>query len=769
MFNLERAIAAWRRQYHYRGRFLREDLDELERHLRDHIAHLQDEELSPQQAFVEASRAVGEATSAKAEYRKVFWPKIKRKGRVLPELRWRLAMLKNYFKIAIRNAKRHKGYAFLNIFGLAVGIACFLLMALYVQHEISYDRHFVHADRIYRVTLHETNTQQSESRAFTPPALAPTLKRDFSAVEQAVRFGLASETLVVEEHRLSDVTLSWGDSTVFEVFSFSFLAGDPRTALTQPNSAVLTRSLAQKLFNTTDVLGQRIQVPDRRFVDELTVTGIIEDIPENTHFSFDLIAPRAAVLPPGMRSTADDQWWFYGEYTYLLLLEPAEEAATQLAAQLPLLSEQYLSDREGISIQFALQPVTSIHLHSHLDNEIQANNRAGQVYLFGFVGLLVLFIACINFMNMATARATRRAREIGVRKVVGAQRRQLIGQFLAESLVLVGVATGLALGLTYLGLPVLRHFADISLPVRGPVLRWLLMGMPFLVFGVGVLAGSYPAFVLTAFRPVTVLKQHGLIRTNRDAIVRKGLVVTQFLSSVALIIGTGVVYQQTTFMQEADPGFDKNHLVVLPIPDALRDSYDPETVRQVLTQHAGIQDVGFSRFVPTENIFANGSPIPEGGEREISVYWHISDTRYTNTLGLRLVEGRDFSNLLASDTTAGSRAFIVNETAVKRFGWQDPIGKALLNPFNQEPMGQVIGVVADFHLTSLQQEIEPLVYVLGTEGRSFRRVVVQLQPGATSDALPFIESQWATLMPDQPFSYFFLDESYNALYHAEIR
>ena len=675
-------------------------------------------------------------------------------------------MLENYLKIALRNLRKHKGYAFLNIVGLAVGLACCLLIVFFVQDELSYDRHFPDVERIYRVTLSETGGDRALHRAVTPPALAPTLKREFAEVQQAVRFGRAGGRMFrIGGGTYHDVPFSFADSNFFEVFGLPFVLGDPATAFKEPNSIILTQTAAQTYFGDADPLGQRIIAPERFEHSELVVTGVIEDIPSNTHFSFDLLINRAGYIWRGSRVT-DDQWWLYGEYTYILLSDAPGDQAAALEQKLPILREKYLSERTGVQFGFHPQPVTRIHLYSHLEAEYEPNSDAVYVYIFSGVALLILLIACINFMNLATARATQRAREVGVRKVAGARRGQLVGQFLSESVLLAGAASALALGLAWMALPLFNHLAGKDLAVQGAAMAWLWLLIPGLALLVGLLAGSYPAFFLSAFQPASVLKGGtgaGSVWARR---VRRGLVVAQFACSIVLLIGTAVIYHQWTYMQQADLGFDKDHVVVLPYR-SIDASFAPETIKQELLRHPGVERVSMSRFIPTGVAFSSGSAIPEGLDYEVPVYWRGIDVDYIATLGLQVIAGRSLSDRLASDTVGERGAFLVNETAARQFGWTEPLGKALLSPNSRAEMGRVIGVVKDFHMTSLHEEIQPLVYYPAERG--YRHLVVRFNPGQVQETMAFLKQQWSTFAPGQPFTYFFLDENYDALYRFEQR
>ncbi len=766
MFDLDKAIASWRRSFRYRRVFFEDDLEELERHVRDHATWLVEQGVEEKEAFRKAVQSVGDFGAMETEYRKVFWAKLKHRRSLLREIVWGARMFSNYLKVALRHVRKHTGYALLNVFGLAVGLACCLLIVFFVQDELSYDRHLPGVERLYRVTLSETGDDRALHRAVTPPALAPTLKREFAEVEQAVRFGKNNAAMFRIKGRVfHDVTFSFADSNFFEVFRLPFILGDPATAFQQLNSVILTETAAKTYFGDADPLGQRVIGPERFGHSELVVTGVIEDIPSNTHFSFDLMLNRAGFLWPRSRIT-DDQWWLYGEYTYVLLADAPGDQAAALAQKLPILPEKYLTERSGVQFGFHLQPVTRIHLYSHLEAEYQPNSHAVYIYLFSAVALLILLIACINFMNLATARATQRAREVGVRKVAGARRGQLVGQFLSESMLLAGAASVLALGLAWAALPLFNHLAGKDLALSGAALAWVWLLIPGLALLVGLLAGSYPAFFLSAFQPASVLKGGtgaGSVWARR---MRRGLVVAQFAFSIILLIGTAVIYTQWRYMQQADLGFDKEHVVVLPYR-SIDASFAPATIKQELLRHPGIERVSMSRFIPTGVTFSSGSPIPEGLDYEVPVYWRGIDVDYPATLGLELIEGRGLSDRLASDTVGERGAFLINEAAARQFGWTEPLGKALLSPISRAEMGHVIGVVKDFHVTSLHEEIKPLVYY--PMERGYRHLIARLGPGQVPETMAFLEEQWSTFAPGRPFNYFFLDENYDALYHFEQR
>ncbi len=448
MFDLEKAIAAWRHQFQYSRFFHRKDLDELERHIRDQVQYLVGRGWSEQAAFGEAIREMGGLPDAEAEYRKVYWLKLQRNRALIRELFWGFVMLKNYLKIALRNLRKHKGYSMINITGLAVGLAYCLLIFLYVQDELSYDRYHEKADRIYRLVSDLKTPDRTFQFAVTPPDMAPTLRRDFPEIQNTVRFQpIGGGLYQYGDKRFRENRVFRADSSIFDVFNFPLLQGDPKTALREPFSMVITEVIAQKYCGDEDPMGKTVSV---LCIDQpYTVTGVLAEVPTHSHFTFDILVSyttREFLYPQ-----ASHQWFNFGFYTYLLLPEDYDPA--RLEAQLPDFVERNIGEvqrQAGQSHTLFLQPLTEIYLRSDREAEAGSNGHLSYVYIFSAIALFILLIACINFMNLATARSAARAREVGMRKVVGAQRWQLAGQFLGESILFTGFAFLLTL-LLYLG------------------------------------------------------------------------------------------------------------------------------------------------------------------------------------------------------------------------------------------------------------------------------------------------------------------------------
>ncbi len=471
-------------------------------------------------------------------------------------------MFQNYLKIALRNIFKQKVFSAINILGLSLGVTCFILILLFIQDELSYDRYHANANRIYRVTEVIAPSEHSSSLPFSAP---PTLVNDFPGmIEHAVRFfNMQAPTLTLEsseEHRFNEPRFFFVDSMVFEVFSFPFVKGDPETALQEPYSVVITEPMARKYFGNKDPIGRTLRFEGQH---DLKVTAVLEPVSENSHFQFDFLASFSTVT--GIQNGVEPKGWNWNPcWTYLLLTEGTNPEA--LEDKLPSFVDKHFPDNIRERTSLHLQPLTDIHLHSHLDYEINPNNNVAYVYIFSIIATLILLIACINYMNLATARSAKRAREVGMRKVLGAERSQLIWQFLGESFLMSLIAVALSLPMVDFSLPILNAFLDKSLQLDlfgNRLLLWSLLGTMGLV---GFVAGIYPSFILSSFRPIQVLKgKLNLGGFDWTVNLRKGLVVTQFSISIFLIIGTLIAKNQLNFLQHENLGFDQEQVVMINI------------------------------------------------------------------------------------------------------------------------------------------------------------------------------------------------------------
>lgn len=678
-------------------------------------------------------------------------------------------MFKNYIKIAFRNLRRHKGYSFINIAGLAIGMVCCILILLYIQDELSYDRYPEYADQIYRLVLDvDTPNRGSIRNARTPPPWAPALADDYPEVESYVRFKtpLVSWLIGYEEgeKRFHESGFYFSDHTVFDFFNLHLMRGDPKTALRDPRTVVITETMAKKYFGDEDPMGKILRA-DNTY--DFRITGIMQDVPKRSHIRFDFLASfeSLSVFPiyGGTEyATFQRTGLFPDVYTYLRLKK--DYPPVEFEKKMPDFLDKYLRDqiaRLNLRVKPYLQPLTRIHLHSHLEAELRANSDISYIYIFSAIALFVLLIACINFMNLATAYSTNRAQEVGMRKVAGAYRIQLISQFLGESIFLAFLALGLALVLAQLLMPIFNSFSGKELVLTFGD-SWVVLGIIAIVLFVGVVSGGYPAFFLSTFQPITVFK--GSYKGSAtNSLLRKILVWFQFTLSILFIISTIVAYKQMNYIQIKHLGFDKEQVVVIPLGDPrARQIY--LSYKNLILQNPDVLSTTASSSLPGGLI--NGLLIrlegaPEG--EEINIEQIMVDHDFINTLGIELVEGRDFSVSFSTDTMS---AFILNETAIRQFGWeQNPLGRQMA--IGNWKQGKVIGIVKDFHVKSLHQRIEPLLIHIAPNPDALHYFAIRIRPNNISRILRFMEETWYQVYPHDPFIYSFLDEDFDSLYRAE--
>lgn len=669
-------------------------------------------------------------------------------------------MFKNHITVAIRTLLRHKVYSFVNISGLAVGIACCMLIMLFVQDELSYDKFHKNADQIYRVLWDARYGDNEWTTPYVSVPISETLKERFPEVVHSTRLRRESQTVLRESNYVIEKNFYYAESSFFDIFTVAFIAGDPTTALNAPNAVILTEQSAQRYFPNHNPMGQTLELNDGK---SLQVTGVVKAFPPQSHFRFDFLAP-LKTLPIIERRKSD--WGSATVYTYLMLKDgaSASELQTKFTAYV---REQILSKKPpmpGYHTNYLIQPLTDIHLYSNLRYEITSNSNIMYIYIFSLIAIFVLLLACINFVNLSTARSSTRAREVGVRKVLGSHRSQLIRQFFSESTICVAFASILAIGMCELGLPLLNSLANKHLTMGSLIAPHVLIGLFALIIIVGLLSGMYPALYLSSFWPVTALK--GYISSGKTYL-RNGLVIAQFCISISLLIGTLVVRDQIHFAQNKHLGFDKEHVLILQgIPRTqqttpkrvfqnlitFRDQF--ETLPQVATAslNTGVPGRTFdsTRFKPEQ---------PANYE-ETSITYTMADEKYVQALNIEIVEGRNFSPTEhATDVTA----FLVNQSAVKALGWQNALGKKLSIGGRME--GPIIGVVSDFHIGSLKQEIKPLVLPYLRWFPMY--LAIRLHPGNVAEAISAVEETWKKLAPNQPFSYTFLDQDYARLYNRE--
>lgn len=679
-------------------------------------------------------------------------------------------MFTNYLKITLRNLRRNKAYSFINIAGLALGMACCVLILLFVQEELSYDQFHEQKENIFRIHIawHNPQTGETSENAINPYRLAEALRTDFPELPQVVRLFPQGRTLIRHgDKRFNENGFYYVDPSIFEAFSLQLLDGDPATALREPYTVVITKEIARKYFGDENPIGQSLTHDN----DELKITGVMAELPRHSHFHCDFLASMAVAQQEFSRIVLEN-WGEMTVYTYISL--PAGMSPAELEGRLVPFVKKHIPDYAA-AVRLVLMPLTDIHLHSHTSGELEANGDIIYVYAFTAIAFFILLIACINFMNLATARSAKRAREVGMRKVLGAVAVQLRRQFLGESLCFALLALLLALLLVQLVLPAFNGFVDRELALDLTQNWVMLASLLAITLFVGLVAGSYPAFVLSAFEPVQVMKG-AAGKNSRGAMLRKTLVTLQFAISIFLIVVTAIVYRQLQYARDIKLGFNKEHVVAISnLPSSIMGDHFAQ-FRSELMQNSGVVRVAASSRVPPgrlgSNIGTRPEGVPEAQRQGMQTVW--TDFDFIELLGLELAAGRSFSRAFATDATS---AFILNEAAVKAIGWtpETAIGKSFgsseIVDWNQgqwiERNGQVIGVLRDFHFESLHDEIVPTVYFVAPY--MAWNAVVRIRPENIASTMKFLESKWEEFNPGQPFEYRFLDEAFEALYRREKR
>ena len=665
-------------------------------------------------------------------------------------------MIKNYFFSALRSIRRHKIYSFINISGLAVGLACCILVSLYVGYELSYDRFHEKAGRIYRVAqvIHIDDRQDKALPA--SPLLAETLLNDFPEVEAAAMVDNYSSALVrIDDRTYKEKSIYAADPAFFEVFSFKLLEGDEATVLSESNRILLTPTLSDRYFGEEDPMGRTLRINNTPF----TVVGIIEDPPKNSHIHFEAITSICTYKEFKRRE------WFLGFCTVYIVLREGIHP-DELEAKFPAFVRHYYYQDGSVSNIFKnwelyLQPLTWIHLHSDVDiGELEPNGNAAYVGIFGVIAVFILVIACINFINLTTARAAYRAKEVGVRKVVGSRHSQLVCQFLGESVFLSLLAMVLGLGIMWILHPWYRTLVGVDpIPLFiGDPRIWL--GLLGLALAVGLAAGLYPAFYLSAFRPGTSLKGAGfssLRNGKRSVFLGRGLVVFQFMISIILLIGTGFVYRQLTYVQNKRLGYDREHVLVVKNLYHLKNR--ASTFQGKLSSFPLIKHISITHHLPGHDLTKQAVK-PEGFPAGVVLELIRCDYNLQDVLKFEMAAGRFFSREFSSD----DRAIIINEETARQLGWSNPLGKSI-RVSNRN--NTVIGVVRDFHFESLHVKIKKMGILLNTSPSGY--AVVRFQGEKMKEVLTYVEKTWDSLSPPVPFEYSFLDDDYNNLYMVEMK
>jgi putative ABC transport system permease protein len=679
-------------------------------------------------------------------------------------------MLRNYLKIALRNFRKYKAISFINLFGLTVGLTCCLLILAYILNELSYDKFQPAAGRTYRFSrsFHNDQGVQSLHLGAIAPPFGPYLKNEFPEIEKMTRLLPNGNTsFVYDDKKFYESKVFFADENLGDVFKVDVLKGNIKTALEQPYSVMITDELAKKYFGADDPMNKLVKLDNNL---PCKVAGVFKPFPSNTHLHADVLISFNTLKDSAVYGEKNLQtnWGNNSFLTYVVL--PKGYDYKKLEAKFPAFIDKYYhfpKEPAGFvgskTTHLYLTPLTDIHLRSHLDYEVEENGDIKRVYIFSIVALFILLIACINYMNLSTARSVLRAKEIGIRKAVGAERKEIILQFLSESVLLTWVAILLAFGLTALLLPWLNKLSGTDLST-GLLLRWEVLLPLFLTpFAVGILSGLYPALFMSSFQPVRVLK--GLFIVNGNLSLRKALVVAQFAISIVLIISTAIVFKQLRYMQEKSLGFNKDQVITMFNTAAFGNNF--ESFRTELLQTPGVKEVGRSSRVPSGRLLdAMGVGVPSGDTMkmlQLDVKYLSVDYNFIPTYGLAFASGRNFSNAYATD----SANFVINQSAASAIGFKSP-QEAIDKPISYGGQkGKIIGVVNDFHFESLHQKIPALIMVVLP--RQYGRISVKLAGGSVANALASVEKTWKKFLPEVPYDYNFIDEKFAKLYESEQR
>jgi putative ABC transport system permease protein len=670
-------------------------------------------------------------------------------------------MFKNYLKTAFRNLQKNKGFTAINILGLSVGLTTCLLIVYYVVDEWSYDRYNTKAARIYRVDLEIKYGGRDASYAEVEPPMGDALKNNFPEIEKVVRLRPAAYSFSGKfdvkkgNENIRENNIIFTESALFSVFTFPMIQGNPSTALNAPYTAVISESAARKYFNTTQVLGKVLTIND---TTNYSITGIIKDIPKQSHFIYDLFLS-SSTLPE-----FQDHNWNNGGWSTYVLVKP-ETNVKNLEDRIQELANKHsdpVVTKNGNFERHSLTPLLSIHLQSDREQELGHNGSIQYVYIFSSIALFILLIACVNFMNLSTARSANRAREVGVRKVLGSERKYLVAQFLTESIMVTFAATVIAVFLSRVSMPLFNQISGKDLVINLSSITWLLPSLIGVVLIIGFLAGFYPAFYLSGFQPIDVLK--GKIAAGFKAgFLRSFLVVFQFSVSIFLIVGTLVIYNQLHYIHTKSLGYDRNQVLIINNVNGL--GRQARILNQEIRQIPDVVNTTLSSYLPTgedRNLTAL-FPDPDIDLKKavLTEFWPV-DENYINTLGIQIVMGRNFSNQMASD----SSAIIVNQAYARLLGVKELLNKDIYRDSYGVQRFHIVGVIKDFHFNSLRENISPLVLTYGEDPGALS---VKVKTTHLTALLGKIENKWKTMSPNQQFSYSFMDQDFDAAYRSEQR
>ena len=678
-------------------------------------------------------------------------------------------MIKSYFRIAFRNLVKNKGMFAINVGGLALGVATCIIIMLFVVDELSFDRYNEKSDSIVRIVLKGKMNGEVIKESSTPAPVAPTLKSEFPEVIDVTRLkAIWSSKITYKNNTYRNSKLAFVDPNFFEVFTLPFVHGDPRTALKEPNTIVITEEVALKYFGHEDPMNKILDFNEEG--EQYKVTGVMKKVPTNSHFHFDLFASTA-----GVKDSKDNDWMQSRYFNYVVLAEGANIA--EFESKLPAIVTKYMGPQieqigmtyekfkaNGNNIGLYVQPLTDIHLYSDCNNELEAKGDIKSVYIFGAVAAFMLLIACINFMNLSTAAATKRSKEVGVKKVLGSLKSQLVQQFLTESFLATSAAMIVGVCLVVLALPIFNYLSGKELEASFMLNPSVLIALASLLVFISVAAGSYPAFFLSSFAPISALKSK-IKNGGGSKGVRSILVVFQFVISVCLIVAIIIVQQQMTFIQNKEVGYNKDRMLVLRESHLLEKN--EEAFKNQLLADSRVESVTMSAYIPAGPTDTDMRGTFRGEQKEEvrrTVLYNI-DPQYIPTMGMQIVTGRNFSEKFGNE----SENIIINETAARIFGLtSNPLGQSLsmmTDNIGGHKSFKIIGVVKDFHFRSLHESIAPLMMINNPYGG----LIVRVKPNETASLLASMEEKWKSFKVEEPFTYAFLDELYNETYVAEQR
>lgn len=667
-------------------------------------------------------------------------------------------MIKNLLIIALRNFRKDKWYSLLNILGLTIGITFSLFLIFYIRDELNYDRHHEKADRIFRIVSYIQERDKNINWTSTQLPLAATLKKDYPEVEESVRL-LNRERTLFKNGNISfyEKKIYYADSTLFSIFTHKFVEGNAANALNEPNSIVISKTLAEKYFGkNTPAVGKTLKT----VYDLYKVTAVIEDMPKNSHILYDMLISSSTILKGNQNGP--ELWGGFNLFTYVLL-KPGTSAEAFNKKLIPMY-DKYMAPifaKFNVKMRYGVQPITSIHLHSDLEGEPEELGSMSYIWIFAAVAFFMLLIACINYMNLTTARSARRAKEIGIRKVTGSSKKQLVLQFLSESLLTAFVGVLLSVILVIILLPVFNSISGKSFNVRALLHPFNLLLLPGIILFTGLVGGSYPAFYLSGFKPVNILKG-ALSNASGNVNLRRTLVVLQFSISMIMLICTWVVYAQLSYLRKKDLGFNKDQVMTVTVNTGEDERSKIFAMNNELRGMPGIKNVGTGNAYPgSGNINLNLFTVEsKNGYVDKGIECYGIDDQYLGTLGIQVVKGRNFLNL--ADTL---HSIVVNEAMVKHFSWDEPIGKKV--KFPDDTSGrflEVVGVIKDFNQKSLYNPIAPLLLFYAPNSNIIQ---LKMQPDIIKASITKVESAWKKYFPQLPFEYKFLDEDFNSQYAAD--